>query len=70
MAGLTKYDKEKTVTHPFSNYTVVMFVQGYVTVFLCLCDLGRKARHKATTRDGVPLGGSFFVRFIIAQVGL
>ena len=42
MAGLTKYDKEKTVTHPFSNYTVVMFVQGYVTVFLGLCDLGRK----------------------------
>ena len=42
VAGLTKYDKGKTVTHPFSNYTVVMFVQGYVTVFLGLCDLDRK----------------------------
>jgi len=31
-----------------------MFVQGYVTVFLHLCDLGRKERHKATTRNGVP----------------
>ena len=31
-----------------------MFVQGYVTGFLRLCDLGRKERHKATTRNGVP----------------
>ena len=42
MAFVTKCDKGKTVTHPFSNYTVVMFVQGYVTVFLDLCDLGSK----------------------------
>ena len=31
-----------------------MFVQGYVTVFLCLCDLGSKRRHKATTSNCVP----------------
>ena len=40
VAFLTEYDKGKPVTHPFSNYTVVMFVQGYVTGFLCLCDSG------------------------------
>ena len=34
-----------------------VFVQGYVTVFLCLRDLGRKPRHKAATRNGIPLGG-------------
>jgi len=33
VAFVIEYDKGKTVTHPFSNYTVVMFVQGYVTVF-------------------------------------
>ena len=55
MAVLTKYDKGKTVTYPFSNYTVVMFVQGYVTVFLCLYELGRKGCHKATTFNCVPL---------------
>ena len=32
---------------PPQTDTVVMFVQGYVTVFLCLCDLGSKERHKA-----------------------
>ena len=32
-----------------------MFVQGYVTVFLCLCDLVSKNRHKATTPNCVPL---------------
>ena len=42
VAFLTEYDKGKPVTHPFSNYTVVMFVQGYVTVFLDLCNLGSK----------------------------
>ena len=56
MAFVTEYDKGKTVTHPFSNYTVVMFVQGYVTVFLCLCDAVSKERHKATTPNGVPQG--------------
>ncbi len=30
-----------------------MFVQGCITVFLDFCDLGRKERHKATTRNGV-----------------
>ena len=40
VAFLTEYDKGKPVTHSFSNYTVVMFVQGYVTGFLCLCDSG------------------------------
>ena len=33
-----------------------MFVQGYVTVFLCLCDLCNEERHKATTRNCVPQG--------------
>ena len=33
-----------------------MFVQGYVTVFLRLCDLGDEERHKATTRNCVPQG--------------
>ena len=54
MAFVTEYDKGKTVTHPFSNDTVVMFVQGYVTVFLCLCDSVSKERHKATTPNCVP----------------
>ncbi len=31
-----------------------MFVQGYVTVFLRLYDLGNKERHKAATRKRVP----------------
>ena len=25
-------------------------------LFLCLCDLGRKTRHKATTHNGAPQG--------------
>ncbi len=33
-----------------------MFVQGYVTVFLRLCDLGSKERHKVATRNCVPQG--------------
>ncbi|WP_164726315.1 hypothetical protein [Veillonella sp. 3913] len=33
---------------------MVMFVQGYVTVFLRLYDLGNKERHKAATRKRVP----------------
>ena len=33
-----------------------MFVQWYVTVFLHLCDLGRKEPLKATIRNGVPQG--------------
>ena len=31
-----------------------MFVQGGITVFLHLCDLGRKEHHEATTRNGIP----------------
>ena len=53
---LTESYKGKTVTHPFSNYTVVMFIQGYVTVFLDLCDLVSKERHKATTPNCLPQG--------------
>ena len=56
MAFVTKCDKGKTVTHPFSNYTVVMFVQGYVTVFLCLCELGERGTTKVTRSNCVPLG--------------
>ena len=33
-----------------------MFVQGYVTVFLRLCDLGKKECHKVTTRNCAPQG--------------
>jgi len=33
-----------------------MFVQGYVTVFLRLCDLGSKERHKVATRNCAPQG--------------
>ncbi len=33
-----------------------MFVQGYVTVFLCLRDLGSKERHEATTYNCVSQG--------------
>ena len=56
VAFVIKKGKGKTVTHPFSNYTVVMFVQGYVTVFLRLCDSGRKERHKVATRNCAPQG--------------
>ena len=35
---------------------MVRFVQGYVTVFLCLCNLGSKERHKAATRNCAPQG--------------
>ena len=42
---------------PIRTDTVVRFESEHVVLFLCLCDLGRKTRHKATTRDGVPLGG-------------
>lgn len=54
LAFVTKYDKGKTVTPPFSNYTVVMFVQGDVTVFLELRYFGSKERHKSATLDGAP----------------
>ena len=57
VALLIESYKGKTVTHPFSNYTVVMFVQGYVTVFLGLCDSVSKERHKATTPNCVPQEG-------------
>ena len=33
-----------------------MFVQGDVTVFLRLCDSGRKERHKAATCNCAPQG--------------
>ena len=29
---------------------------GHTVLFLCLYDLGKKERHKATTRNGVPQG--------------
>ena len=56
MAFLTGYGTRKPVTHPFSNYTVVMFVQGHVTGFyVCVIRVVKK-RRKATTRNGVPQG--------------
>ena len=39
---------------PIRTDTVVRFESEHVVLFLCLCDVGRKPRHKATTRDGVP----------------
>ena len=39
---------------PSQTDTVVRFVQEHVAVFLCLCDLATKGRHKATTHDCVP----------------
>ena len=56
VAFVTKYDKGKTVAHPFSNYTVGMFVQGYATVFLEWRYLGSEERHKAATLNCVPQG--------------
>ncbi len=56
VAFVTKYDKGKTVAHPFSNYTVVMVVQGYATVFLEWRYLGSEERHKAATLNCVPQG--------------
>ena len=35
---------------------MVRFAPEHVVLFLRLCDLGRKERHKATTRNGVPQG--------------
>ena len=54
---ITEYGKGKTVTHPFSNYTVVMFVQGHVTVFLCLGDLGSYGAPQRLLRLTAFLGG-------------
>ena len=54
MAFVIEYDKGKTVTPPFSNYTVVMFVQGYVTVFCVSVMQVVKGATKAATRNGVP----------------
>ena len=39
---------------PPQTDTVVMFVQGYVTVFLRLCDSSSEERHKAATRNRAP----------------
>ena len=61
LAFVTKYDKGKTVTHPFSNYTVVMFVQGYVTGFCVYMIRVERKCHKATTRNGVPQGIVLFL---------
>ena len=47
---------------PSQTDTVVRFVQEHVAVFLCLCNLGSKGRHKATTQNGVPQGRITFVR--------
>ena len=33
---------------------MVRFAPEHVVLFLRLCDLGSKERHKATTRNGVP----------------
>ena len=39
---------------PPQTDTVVRFAPEHVVLFLCLCDLGSKKRHKATTRNGDP----------------
>ena len=54
VAVLTEYDKEKTVTHPFTNYTVVMFAQGYVMVFCFCINLSIRGAMKAATPNCVP----------------
>ena len=55
MAFLTRYDKGKSTVYP--SQTVFHNVcSGHTVLFLCLCDLVSKERHKATTRNGVPQG--------------
>ena len=39
---------------PTQTDTVVRFAPEHVVLFLCLCDLGNKERHKAATRKRVP----------------
>ena len=39
---------------PPQTDTVVRFAPEHVVLFLRLCDLGSKERHKATTRNCVP----------------
>ena len=41
---------------PPQTDTVVRFAPEHVVLFLCLCDLGSKERHKAATRNCVPQG--------------
>ena len=45
---------------------MVRFAPEHVVLFLCLCELGSKERHKATTRKGVPQGKDidFIIDFI------
>ena len=62
MVFITEYGKGKTVTHPFSNYTVVMFVQGHVMVFLCLGDLDSYGAPQRLLRLTAFLGGMLFVQ--------
>ena len=39
---------------PTQTDTVVRFASEHVALFLRLCNLVSKERHKATTRNGVP----------------
>ena len=51
MAFVTECAMGRARHIPPQTDTVVRFAQGYVTVFLCLCNLGSKERHKAATRN-------------------
>ena len=46
--------REDRNTPPSQTIQWLCLFRGYVTVFLHLYDLGRKERHKATTRNGAP----------------
>ena len=49
----------------YMNVTLDLLYLGHAVLFLHLCDLGRKAHHKATTPNCIPLG-AFFVASMIA----
>ena len=54
MAFVTEYAKGRARHIPPQTDTVVRFAPEHAVLFLRLCDLYSKERHKATTRNGAP----------------
>ena len=54
VAFVVSIREDRNTPPPLKLYSGYVCSGGYVTVFLHLYDLGRKERHKATTRNGAP----------------